>query len=627
MCGLAGIFAEGPSAADDLAEPLARMVATLGHRGPDGSGMHVAGPIGLGHTRLAIIDLVGGAQPLFNEDRSVCVAFNGEILNHRALRAELAPRHAFATASDTEVLVHLYEERGPDFVRELEGFFAFALWDARRARLVLARDRLGKKPLFMARAGARHLFASEPRALLAGLAAFGAPRPEPDAEALADALCLRYVRGRRSGFAGIEKLLPGELAVVERGALQRRRYWQVPEPARAAAPAVDPARAAAAFRERFDAAVRARLEADVPLGLLLSGGIDSTAVLEAMARTAPFRVRTFTVAFSRAADSEAHSARALAAHFKSEHCEFQLSEEELVGHVADVLPHLDEPLCDPSYLPTTLICERARSEVSVCLTGDGGDELFGGYERYARTLARPERGEPSTAWTRAVDAWARGRSPLGRAWKWRRAAERRALAPEDWYASELALEAPLAARLAGPRLAAALARPLEAELAGELGRSAAPLAARMMSHDLAHALPGMILTKVDRASMARSLEVRSPFLDHGLVEWAQALPVEHKLGPEGRKLVVRRALSGRVPAALLERPKKGFGTPLGRWFRRELRPLAEEHLGHSRLAAAGWLDARALRAVLDAHARKRRNLGETLWTLLALEVWFRRWAA
>ena len=617
MCGICGIVRLDEQSVER--EEIERMVAVLHHRGPDGRSTWLGDGVGLGHTRLSIIDLEHGAQPMANEDDTVFVTFNGEIYNHHGIRERLASRHLFRTRADTEVLVHLYEERGAELVDELAGFFAFALWDVQRRRLVLARDRLGKKPLFFALEADRLVFASEPRAILRVLAA----RPEPDPVALDEVLALRYVAGTRSGYRGIEKLLPGESLVLEGGRATRRRFWNPP------APEPHPAtldEAVEDFRPRFDRAVASRLEADVPLGLLLSGGLDSTAVLEAMSRVSPDPVHTFTVAFTREKDSEAAFAGAAARHFGSRHREFTLGEADLLEHVEEVLTHLDEPFGDPSILPTVLVCRMAREEVTVCLGGDGGDELFGGYTRYVRALSAadraPVRGLRARLFRRAVEGL-----PTLRPKVWRLArnlADRLTTAEGRYAASLVSIEAPLREALHGPRMREAIgASGIEARLADALS-GAGDLTGRMLAHDLGNYLPGFVLTKVDRASMFCSLEMRAPFLDHELVEWAATLGTEHKIARGERKILLRRALDGRVPPGLLARGKKGFGTPLGRWFRHELAALAEEHLRQSRLAADGWLDGETLGAVLDAHAARRRNLGEALWTLLALEVWYRR---
>jgi asparagine synthase (glutamine-hydrolysing) len=635
VCGLAGlVLARGAVA---RREDLERMAATLAHRGPDGRRTWTSGSVGLAHARLAIIDLATGDQPLSNEDGTVWVAFNGEIYNYRELRAELAPWHAFRTRSDTEVLAHGWEEWGPALFPRLSGFFAIALWDARSERLVLARDRLGKKPLFFARGPNGFAFGSELRALLAWLP----ERPGLDAAALNDLLAVRHLRRGRSGLAGVEELLPGELLVLERGELRRERFWTPPPPR--PRPRSE-AEALAEYRALFDAAVARRLESEVPLGLLLSGGIDSTALLESLARQRGRGVRTFSVAFSRDAESEAPFARLAAEHFATEHEEFLLSEAELVDAVAGLLARLDEPTGDPSILPTALISRCARQRVSVCLTGDGGDELFAGYERYARLAHRTPRpaGVPVGVGARLARDVARALPRHAfKAWKLARALEERTLSGEASYVRSLTCLVPREREaLLGERTRAALdlgepERDLEAELVDAMGVRASDgadpgLVARAMHLDLQEELPGMILTKVDRASMQASLEVRSPFLDHELVEWAADLPLDLKVravpgAGDVRKWIVKRSLEGRVPPELLLRAKKGFGTPLGRWFRRELAPLLEDHLGSSSLARDGWLSQPELARLLAAHRSRARNLGEALWVLLALEVWYRNW--
>jgi asparagine synthase (glutamine-hydrolysing) len=483
VCGILGILRTDGERVERAR--LDAMLARLSHRGPDGQGVHVDGPLGLGHARLSIIDLAGGAQPMANEDGTLQVVFNGEIYNHRELRAPLEARHRFATRSDTEVLLHLYEERGPDLVEELSGFFAFALWDAPRRRLVLARDRLGKKPLFLAHTARGFVFASEVKALLSGLD----ERPEPDAVALNAALALRHVAEGRSGLVGVAQLLPGELVVIEDGRARRRRFWQPPWPGDA--PELDGGEDAfvTGFRERFDAAVARRLEADVPLGLLLSGGIDSTAVLESLARQTTRPVRTFTVAFSRAKESEADAARATAEHVGARHTEFRLAEHDLLEHLERLLPKLDQPFGDPSFLPTALICEAARAEVTVCLTGDGGDELFGGYARYREVLA--SAGDAPGAAQRSLQRWLVPRLPRWalKGWKLARALDEAVATPEGRYVARLvSTDARLRALLLGPRAKDGLAAAgvavdgIERGLVEQLARPG-DLAQRMMALD------------------------------------------------------------------------------------------------------------------------------------------------
>ena len=620
MCGIAGVlYTNGARARREDVEP---MIAALDHRGPDGTGVHLDGPLGIGHARLAIIDLAGGEQPLANEDEDVWVTFNGEIYNHHELRAELSD-HRFRTRCDTEVLVHGYEEWGPALVDRLAGFFAFALWDAKRERLVLARDRLGKKPLFLARLADRILFASEPAALLS----VWPGSPEVDPVGLNDLLAVRHPVARGGGgtcLRGVEQLLPGERAVVAGGEIERERFWSPPPPTEEI---TDEAEAIERFRTLFDQAVHARLEADVPLGLMLSGGIDSTAVLESMARAASEPVKTFTVAFTRQKESEADQARRTAAAYGAVHEEFLLDEKDLIEEVQALLPRLDLPMADPSILPTALISRVARQRVTVCLTGDGGDELFGGYVRYPRTSALPVDA-PASGLERVLYSGLAERLPhyALKGWKLRRGMHRRLASRELRYLESIGcVDVAGRTRLMGPHARDEVdVGAVEALLADELSGDE-DFEARMMALDLRHELPGLILWKVDRASMLSSLEVRSPFLDHRLVEWSQSVSPRLKIRGEETKWLVKRALEGRVPEGLLDRPKMGFGTPLGRWFRRELADYVNDHLGSSRLARDGYLDQRELERLLGAHRRRSRNLGEPLWVLLSAEVWYRTW--
>lgn len=596
------------------------MTWELRHRGPDGQGVWVDGPVGLGNRRLAIIDVEGGSQPLSNEDGSVWTTFNGEIYNYRQLRSELAATHAFKTRSDTEVLVHAYEEWGDSFTERLHGFFAFAIWDAGRRRLLLARDRIGKKPLFVAHLADRFLFASELRALLA----FWPGRPEVDPQALNDVLAVRHVLGRRTGLRGVEQLLPGERVVFEAGRLTRVRFWQppVPEPC-----LTDPEAAVAEFRSLFHQAVECRLESEVPLGVLLSGGIDSTAVLDAMSGQVTGGIKTFTVAFTREAESEARFARLAAQHFGTDHQEILLSERDLLDHVDQLLPRLDMPLGDLSVLPTSLVSQVARQRVTVCLTGDGGDELFGGYTRYARLDALGKRPSPAGLSARVGNAILQRLPRHSRAGsKVARMLKHRCWAPERWYVDSLSCLTPIerAAVLGERALTEIDLEEVERVLLSGLEVNG-DLKARVMHLDLEHQLPGMILAKLDRASMLSSLEVRSPFLDHRLIEWSQKLSPDLKVNARGLKWLVRQALAGRVPPELLTRSKMGFGAPIARWFRRELAGYLHDHLDSSQLAQDGYLCQDEVRRMLAAHHRRARNLGEALWVLLALEVWYRSW--
>lgn len=621
MCGIVGMVRLDGTAASR--NELARMVATLEHRGPDGNGMYTEGPVGLGHTRLAIIDLAGGDQPMKSADGRTVVVFNGEIYNHRELRRELEPDAQFQTRCDTEVLVHGYRAYGEELVDRLLGFFAFAIWDTKRKSLFLARDRIGKKPLYFAQTADALLFASEPRAILAAWKG----TPAPDAKGLEEILAVRHTLGRRTAFEGISQLLPGECLHLEDGEVRTRRYWKTPTPE--PDEALDEGAAQERYRELFDEAVRCRLESDVPLGVMLSGGNDSTCVLEAMSRCASGTIQTFTVGFTRAKESEAEFAQTAADHFGTKHEEILLEERDLLEYLEKLLPALDTPMADPSILPTALVAKVARRHVTVCLTGDGGDELFGGYNRYVETLARAAQPGPSSLSLKLMNATLPHlpRHKL-KGWKIARGFRRRMMSPEELYVDSLGcVSAADRAALGGSRSGfAASGNAIERAL-GDAMRGEGELTARMMSLDFEHYLPGLILHKVDRASMLNSLEARSPFLDHRLIEWSQQLPLRFKLGAEGQKLIVKRSLLGRIPGELLTRKKMGFGTPLGRWFRHELAEYLGDHLHSSRLAADGWLDQTELDRVLSAHKRRARNWGEALWALLTLEVWYRRWIA
>ena len=618
MCGIVGMVRlDGRQA--ERAE-LERMVATLEHRGPDGNGVYTDGPVGLGHTRLAIIDLAGGEQPMTSEATGTTIVFNGEIYNHHQLRGDLEGASRFTTRCDTEALLRGYDAWGDEVVGRLLGFFAFALWDPRRERLLLARDRIGKKPLYFARRDDCLLFASEPAALLA----VWSGTLEPDPRAIEELLAVRHTLGRRTAFAGISQLLPGERLTLEKGEVSLERFWTPPAPEPEDMTEED---ALAGYRERFDEAVRCRLESDVPLGVMLSGGNDSTCVLEAMARCATEPIRTFTVGFTRAKESEVEFAKTAADHFGTIHEEIPLQESDLIDSVEELLPRLDHPMADPSILPTALVAKAARRHVSVCLTGDGGDELFGGYNRYVEVLERASAPAPS-ALSKTLMTATLPRLPRHalKGWKLARGIRRRLMSPEELYVDSLGCVAPRErAALGGTRADYAQREDTIERALCDAMRGDGELLARMMSLDLENYLPQLILHKVDRASMLSSLEARSPFLDHRLLEWSQRLPLRYKLGSAGTKVLVKKSLVGRVPEELLTRSKMGFGTPLGRWFRNELADYLRDHLGSSRLAADGWLDQSELDRMLASHQRRSRNLGEALWTLLTLEVWYRRW--
>ena len=614
MCGIAGlVLAPGTEPDRDV---LGRMAAALAHRGPDEEAARVFGRAGFAFRRLSIIDVAGGAQPLANEDGTIQLVLNGEIYNHADLRAELEGRgHRFRTRSDAEVAVHGYEEWGDTVVGRLRGMFALALWDAPRQRLLLARDRLGKKPLVYF-AGARgFVFASELRALLEAPLV---PR-EVDPVAIDQYLTWQYVPAPRTAFAGVSKLRPGHLLVLEEGRVTERAYWQ---------PRLEPDEAismedgAAEVRRLLRDAVRVRLMSEVPLGAFLSGGVDSSAVVALMAEHGP--VRTFSVGFEEEGFSELPYARQVAERYGTEHTELVVR-----ARAAEVLPriveHYGEPFGDSSALPTWYLAQATAGQVTVALNGDGGDELFGGYDRYAlqsRTWAA--QGVPGLPALARAGAAALGESRSPRAARYLR---RLGSSPAESYARGISLLDPEEKRalysqemrraVAGHDVYAAFRRTFDAPVRGSL-------LDRAMHTDILTYLPDDLLAKVDIATMAHGLEGRSPFLDHPLVELALRLPSRLKRrGGEG-KLVLRRAVADLLPAEILGRPKRGFGIPVSAWLRGELREMSEDVLFSASARRRPFFEAGAVRALFDAHVSGRADHGGRLWLMLMLELWCAR---
>jgi asparagine synthase (glutamine-hydrolysing) len=600
VCGIAGLYSPKGAPNPELVDA---MRAALVHRGPDEGSTDTYGQCVLGHQRLKIIDLDTGYQPVTNEAGDVVAVFNGEVYNFRALRDELSG-HAVRGTGDTPVLPHLYEEDGPGFVERLHGMFALALWDGGRERLVLARDRLGKKPLLWTRLSDGTLaFASELKALLRlpGLTR------EIDLQAIDAYLALQYVPGDRTALRGIRKLLPGHVLVAQGNSDRIEPYWR-PEPA---PPSEHEEEWLERVRRTVQDAVRKRLVADVPLGALLSGGIDSSIVVALMAQASPEPVRTFTVGFSDARYDERAYARAVADRYGTVHEELEIQED-----VAATLPRLaaayDEPLGDEAAFPTFLIAEQARRHVTVALAGDGGDEAFAGYERYvAHGLAARVPGPVARAGAAALRMLpAARREPRSTLFRAARLLDV-AAAPEAERYGRLMEVFPLELRR---RLWAdsGLARPvrLEPPRAGIAG---------LQLLDLRTYLPGDLLLKADIASMAHSLELRSPFLDHEVVALGLALPDSLKTRGREGKIALRRAFASDLPAQVERRGKTGFGVPLGRWFRSDLRDLAHELLSTDR----GWFRADAVGRLLDEHESGRTDHGHRLWCLLMLELWVR----
>jgi asparagine synthase (glutamine-hydrolysing) len=604
MCGICGLYSpSGPPQASLVDDMRARIV----HRGPDEGGTEALGTCVLGHQRLRVIDPELGFQPVTNETGDVVAVFNGELYNFAELRDDLATRgHEVRGRGDTPVLPHLYEEHGPAFVERLEGMFALALWDAPRRRLVLARDRLGKKPLVWTRlSDGTFAFASELKAFHA-LPGF---RAEPDLAAVDAYLALQYVPGTRTGLHGVRRLAPASTLVVEGDSQVETRYW---EPSPSDEPLTE-SDWLARVRDEVGAAVRRRLVADVPLGALLSGGIDSAIVVAQMAQAASGPVRTFTVGFSDERYDERAYARAVAERWSTRHEEVVLEPD-----AAATLPRLatafDEPLGDEAALPLFLICEAARREVTVALVGDGGDESFAGYERYAAMGLADRVPRPVAALGARLLHALPARERRSAAFRARRFLDAAATPRAERYGSlmqvfSLAERSALWTGDARAEIGALMSAGLL------LGPPHRPGVTGLQLLDVATYLPGDLLPKSDVASMAHSLELRSPLLDRRVVELGLSLPARLKHG----KLALRHAFADELPPLVANRGKAGFGVPLAAWFRGELRDLAGDLL----LGDRGWFERGAVERLLREHASGRADHGHRLWTLVMLELWQR----
>ena len=622
MCGIVGI-----AQLDDRrrfgAEDVRRMADTIVHRGPDDDGVHDAGEVVLGMRRLSIIDLGGGHQPIANEDRTVWVVCNGEIYNFKALRKSLESRgHRFATHSDTEVLVHLYEEYGDRLVEHLEGMFGFALWDAHNRKLLVARDRLGIKPVYYWKYAGGLAFSSEIKAFLA-LRGFS---PAVDGDSLHDYLAVGYAVAPRTIFAGVAKLPPASLLIWQNGRLNITQYWTPPE-------RVDGSRSAQEWIERVRAdlerAIADHMVSDVPLGAFLSGGIDSSAVAVLMAKHSAAPLNTYSIGYAGGGAAQYYNelpfARLVASQLESNHREIEVRPD-----VARLLPkliwHLEEPISDSAIATTYLVSELASQSVKVILSGVGGDELFAGYNRYlGGHYTRRYNSLPGwarrTLIPRLVKALPSGRQ--NRLMDIARYAKRFVLAHELDWREQYKLYVALADRDVVERLAtgsAPTAEGFDRILAAETGSDEL---LRLLRVDWQTQLAEDLLLLTDKITMACSLECRVPFLDHRLVESAASIPAAHKL-PGGRlKGLFKDTLRGLLPEAVINRRKRGFGAPVGAWFKRELAPLRGKLLSRDVVAGRGLLDPAVVEAICAAHDANREDYTDLILVLLNLEIWAR----
>jgi len=621
MCGIAGLL-DLDASTPAPREVVQAMCDVIVHRGPDDQGFHVDGPLAMGMRRLSIIDLAGGHQPISNEDGSVTVVLNGEIYNFQELRSELESRgHRFTTRSDTEVIVHLYEDHGLGCAARLRGMFAFALWDARARRLVVARDRLGIKPLHWSLVGGRLAFASELKSLVAaGL------DTTIDRQALHDYLSLTYVPAPATIFRDARKLMPGTMLVAEKGQVRFERWWRLdyePDPSiRSEDEAVE------IVRHLVDDAVRSHLVADVPLGVFLSGGVDSAAIVAAMRRFHTGRLETFSIGFEEKTFSELDGARAVARHFGTEHHELVVT-PDAAGLVPELVDAFDEPYADSSAIPVLCVSRLARQHVKVALSGEGGDEVFAGYKTYAATRL-------SGLYRRAVPG------PLRR------------LVPKlvsllpvshgrvsfDYMAKRFAAGAsspPLEAHFSWKAIfdeerKRALYRDAPAGLAPTVrlydeaaaGIPENDLLSRLLAVDTHLGLEGDMLVKADRMTMATSLEGRVPLLDHPLVERVASIPSRFKMKGLTTKVLLRRAVADRLPPQTTGGPKKGFNVPIPSWLVGPLRERLHDTLSPSRVAATGLFRPEAVAELIRAHEARERDCSRDLWTLLMFQTWHDR---
>jgi len=625
MCGIAGIVSSDILQPDAYLRAL-RMREVLVHRGPDQAGVYCDGVAALTHRRLNIVDLTTGQQPMSNEDGNAWVVFNGEIYNHAAVRRDLEGRgHTYRTRSDTESIVHAYEQWGDDCVHHFRGMFAFALWDRSKRRLLLARDRLGIKPLYWTRVGDMLLFGSEIKAILAS----GLVEPKPHLAMLPEVLGARYTTGADTLYTGIQKLLPGHRLIFERGIARIEQYWDLPiERFGAAMPQED---VVGRFRELLAESTRMHLMSDVPVGMLLSGGLDSSAIAAIMAQSTGSRLHTFSIAFRETAFNELDYARTVSQAIGATPHEILIDDRDFFEALPRLVWHEDEPIAHPSSVPLYFVSKLAREHVTVVLTGEGSDELLGGYGKYPRVVCNWRAGR---MWSqlvpkslRHVIARSLGRASAGSIGRY----GARSFLAMDCTPEAMVFDNFAAIRVSDQQnmLAPAL-KPL-ATLARAYSGSAAFFNKLGASHTLLDRLLYAdvktylveLLMKQDQMSMAASIESRVPFLDHKLVEFCASLPDEWKLSGWKTKRILREAMKPLVPEVVLTRPKMGFPVPFGAWTSGSWNPVMRDVLLDRRTRERGIFDATAVDRLLREHATGKAQRGDWIWSLFNLELWFR----
>ncbi len=624
MCGICGKIYFDPSRAVDPGL-IRRMTDVLGHRGPDDSGIFTAGGAGLGHRRLSIIDLsAAGRQPMENEDGTLRIVFNGEIYNYRELRPGLEARgHRFVSQTDTEVVLHLFEELGAGCVEHLRGMFALAIWNSRTRELFLARDRAGKKPLSYAVVDGSLIFASELKSLILDPAL----RPEVDPVAVHEYLTYQYVPGPRTIYAGVCKLPPAHTLTMRDGRVTISRYWRLSYQNQLRLPRTEDY--CERLREVFTEAVKIRLRSDVPLGAFLSGGVDSSATVAVMAGLLDRPVKTFSIGFDEKDFNELEYAGDVARRFRTEHTAFVVKPQAL-----QILPtlvyHYDEPYADSSSVPTYYVSKLTREHVTVALNGDGGDECFGGYERYFADILAERYQKLPRPLREAVRLGANLLPYRENRWSFSRRLRRFLNSIADtparryvrwlcFFSNDMKddLYSPAFKQATAGNDAVALTE------TAYLDADAGTLLERLLAADVAMYLPYDLLVKVDIASMANSLEARSPFLDHKVMEFAASIPAGLKLRGRQGKYILKKAFEPLLPREILYRKKMGFGVPLNLWFRADLKSAAYDILLDSRSTGRGYFRRDAVQQLLDEHVGLRADHSYRIWALLWLELWQR----
>ncbi|MBL8124075.1 MAG: asparagine synthase (glutamine-hydrolyzing) [Pyrinomonadaceae bacterium] len=640
MCGIAGWINLKQSDSNQAAEPvLHSMCERIVHRGPNSEGLWVDDTVALGMRRLSIIDLVTGDQPVFSEDRSVIVMMNGELYNYREVRAELERGgHRFTTKSDTEILPHLYEEYGDGLLEHVNGMYAFSLWDATRKKLIIARDRFGEKPLYYGVFDGKLIWASELKAILA----HPSVKPELDLNALRHYVSFDYVPAPMSIYKGIHKLPAAHVLTVEKGEVKIRRYWDISwsptsptnfslsnkSNGAGVASNLSLTDSARELRELLSDAVRMRLVSDVPLGILLSGGIDSSTVAAFATQHATERVKTFSIGFEEDSFDESKYARRVAKHLNTDHYEDKLSATTAGDLISEIGKWLDEPMSDGSLIPTVLLSQFVRKHVTVALGGDGGDELFAGYPMYyAHTVAAKYKSVP--AFLRSgliepiVNALPVSTNNMSFDYKAKRFV--RAAKFDDverhhsWFGS---FSIDQHERLFTKDVLAQTEADIYRGVRELVGKSDAKnIIEKAQYADINYYLAEDILTKVDRAAMSVSLETRAPFLDPRVGQFAASIPVEYKLKGKSGKVILKEAMKDLLPHDILHRPKKGFGIPIAEWLKGRLNPLMNEMLSPERLKKQGLFNSNYVQKLIREHESGKASHHKELWTLLVFQLW------